>query len=431
MTMKIFISYRRAETPHEAQRIRLQLEQSFGPQSVFIDRNIPPGKEFDKYLQTELSSCDAIVAVMGRDYFRIKQKPGAAVPEEPDYVRWEIETALQMGIPVFPILVRRGSMPREADLPEALRAYTKRQALHAIEPVFDAAIDQLIKELRTLEIVARHASDAVPESIHAPQNGIATQPRPVIGDTFVWRGMAILAAIVTLSYLAGLSIAGLTEERYGEVTDPRKLLLVGFMFLNTTASITFCPVWFFKLVNVVRARLRLNVVSVKAVIVTASASLVWIGNAIFLTLATNETFVFEVFGVRLPIWINIQWGLLVAIVVALLGIWEVAVGASPPDQRSTIAIFTLHVVNCVYQVALIGWMLVSASGVSEVSVHDLALYLTACSLGTVTFGISQAWYGFFRFDGRWPLLFLSASLMATCLAIAMSSFASSFARLIL
>jgi hypothetical protein len=68
--MKIFISYRRADSLHAAHRVRMFLEQKFGTDSVFIDRAIPPGKRWEEHLDEMLSKCDGMVVLVGDDFLR-------------------------------------------------------------------------------------------------------------------------------------------------------------------------------------------------------------------------------------------------------------------------------------------------------------------------------------------------------------------------
>ena len=39
--IKLFISYRRSDSLHAAQRVRMSLQERFGDDAVFIDREIP------------------------------------------------------------------------------------------------------------------------------------------------------------------------------------------------------------------------------------------------------------------------------------------------------------------------------------------------------------------------------------------------------
>jgi hypothetical protein len=48
--MSLFISYRRSDSTHAANRVRLLLQKEFGADAVFIDREIPAGHEWSEHL---------------------------------------------------------------------------------------------------------------------------------------------------------------------------------------------------------------------------------------------------------------------------------------------------------------------------------------------------------------------------------------------
>ena len=87
---------------------------------------------------------DTVTSIVGHTRLRRLNDPR-------DYVRIEIEAALARDIPVVPLLVDRATMPREADLPEGLKALTYRQAaVIRTEPDFDVQVDRLIHSLERL-----------------------------------------------------------------------------------------------------------------------------------------------------------------------------------------------------------------------------------------------------------------------------------------
>jgi hypothetical protein len=425
--VKIFISYRRAETQQEAQRIRLQLQLEFGIDSVFIDRNIPLGQEFDKYLETELKSCNALIAVMGDDFFRTRKTRDSQSQEEIDYVRWEIETALQMEIPVFPIIVQKLEMPREKDLPDRLKAFTKKQALYAMDPAFETAIDQLIKALKAsglataqtqTSVIARQSSSKFPESVASDALKSATP-----------RLLHLWAAFLTLTIM-GWFIATYADRGEPTLASLPGYFLLGLVFSTTTVSITFSPLWFYKLVNVIRARLYLNVGSLKSVVVTCSAVSLWVTNSVFLSLATNRNFEYTFLGITLPIWSYIGMGLLGTLWLAFLAAWEVSLNSKQHRGVALILIFGSHALNCLIQVSLLYLILRSVAAGDPKTFNGLMLYLTACLCGTATFSVTLAWRDFFASNGYWSIRFLSGTLVAAWVFLTMASYSHGFATLI-
>jgi hypothetical protein len=118
--MKIVLSYRRSDAPGMAGWIYDCLSQHYGDQSVFRDvDSIPFGVDFRKHIRTELDQCNALIAIIGPRW--LGEGNHQRIHDQNDFVRFEIETALQRSIPVVPLLVEGATMPRPDQLPETLR----------------------------------------------------------------------------------------------------------------------------------------------------------------------------------------------------------------------------------------------------------------------------------------------------------------------
>ncbi len=103
----VFISYRREDAPDVTGRINDRLRQRFGEGSIFTDVDkVPLGVDFRAHLDEKLSQCKVLLAVIGRKWLAIEDDEGRKRLRAPeDFVRIEIESALQRGIPVIPLLV--------------------------------------------------------------------------------------------------------------------------------------------------------------------------------------------------------------------------------------------------------------------------------------------------------------------------------------
>src|SRR5262249_20643064 len=102
-----------------------------------------------KSAQVELSSCQVLLAVIGRQWLSLADSNGRRrIEDESDYVRQEIETALNRGIRVIPLLVDGATPPRPADLPVCLEglAYIQMMSIRP-DPDFHADLDRLINQL--------------------------------------------------------------------------------------------------------------------------------------------------------------------------------------------------------------------------------------------------------------------------------------------
>ena len=122
---KITISYRRADSDAIAGRIRDRLAGHYGEASVFMDiDNIPFGIDFREHIKTELAQTDVLVAVVGPKWLGRPGEGGRMrIAEESDPVRIEIETALQRGIPVVPVLVHGATIPSTGELPDSIKSF--------------------------------------------------------------------------------------------------------------------------------------------------------------------------------------------------------------------------------------------------------------------------------------------------------------------
>lgn len=119
----IFISYRREETAAYAGRIFDRLSGHFGEDRVFMDvDSIAIGMDFTKAIVEAVSGCDILLALIGRDWPTITDSRGRKRLDNPeDFVRIEIEAALQRDIRVVPVLVDGASLPYADDLPPSLQ----------------------------------------------------------------------------------------------------------------------------------------------------------------------------------------------------------------------------------------------------------------------------------------------------------------------
>jgi hypothetical protein len=147
----IFINYRRSDSEDVVGRIYDRLAHEFGKGSVFKDvEDILPGVDFRHALEREIAATDVMLSVIGPDWIDRTNKRRLHDPN--DFVRLEIETALNRGIPVIPLLVRRRErMPQKRHLPESLRELVYRNALLARpDPDFHTDMDRLIQGLYTL-----------------------------------------------------------------------------------------------------------------------------------------------------------------------------------------------------------------------------------------------------------------------------------------
>ena len=124
----IFISYRREDTAGYAGRVSDRLSQRFGSEKIFIDVDtIEPGEDFVEAIEEKVGICDALVALIGKDWLDCKNEGGTRRLDDPnDFVRLEVLAALSRNVRVIPVVLEGARMPRLQDLPEPLVPLARR-----------------------------------------------------------------------------------------------------------------------------------------------------------------------------------------------------------------------------------------------------------------------------------------------------------------
>jgi formylglycine-generating enzyme required for sulfatase activity len=150
--MKIFISYRRADSKYVVDRIRDRLVITFGKDAIFRDiESIPLGEDFSAVLNRETNGCDVMLVVIGLQWVSITDKNGNKRLDDPgDFTRIEVETGLiNKDILVIPVLVMGAGMPASQDIPESLRPLLFRNAISVRnDPDFDHDIERLVDGIK-------------------------------------------------------------------------------------------------------------------------------------------------------------------------------------------------------------------------------------------------------------------------------------------
>lgn len=127
----IFIGYRRDDSPGDVGRLHERLVDAFGAEQVFRDiDNLLPGVEFAKRISTALDGCRVFLAVIGPRWLDARGASGTRrLIEEHDFVRTEIETALERNIEVIPVLLGGAALPTREALPQSIRTLSDRHVL--------------------------------------------------------------------------------------------------------------------------------------------------------------------------------------------------------------------------------------------------------------------------------------------------------------
>jgi formylglycine-generating enzyme required for sulfatase activity len=150
--MDVLISYRRDDDPHAVDRLCAALKESLAPSEVFLDiDNVPIGIDFEEYLKAQVSRCRVLLAIIGPRWLQIRSENGERRLDDPhDFVRIEIQAALDRNIPLVPVLLDNTSMPSSDDLPASLKPLAKRQNWEITRKRFRTDVAALAERLKPL-----------------------------------------------------------------------------------------------------------------------------------------------------------------------------------------------------------------------------------------------------------------------------------------
>jgi len=180
----VFLSYRRDDTSGHAGRLRADIERDLPGSTVFMDiSDISPGEDFAAAIKAAIVSCDALLALIGREWLHSLRQDGAEREQE-DWARLEIKTALEHGIPIVPVLVDRASLPGARELPEDLAELARRQAIEISDGRWDYDVS------RSIAVIKRRTRGSASRRQRRPYKLAAVV------------GVAVLVALLAASYVS-------------------------------------------------------------------------------------------------------------------------------------------------------------------------------------------------------------------------------------
>jgi hypothetical protein len=192
----IAISYRRQDSSPVAGRLYDRLQAEFGKGSVFMDfDSIPYGVDFREHIKTTLQRAKVVIAIIGPEWCGGRDPSKRRIDDPTDFVRLEVASALENGIPIIPVLVDNTPMPEAKSLPAELEGLAFRNGL-----ALDTGID------------FHHHADRLIAGIHrvidppAPPPPPPAQPTPAKAEPPKRNLFPMVAAVVLLLALA--TIAG-------------------------------------------------------------------------------------------------------------------------------------------------------------------------------------------------------------------------------
>jgi hypothetical protein len=147
---RVFISYRRQDSNHVVGRIYDKLISIFGFENVFKDvDSIPLGNDFRSVINNAVKQCTAVVAVIGTTWLESQDQNGIPRLDSPsDFLRIELETAIEANIRIIPALIDGAALPDELALPKSLRPLSFRNAaVIRSDPNFHRDMERLVEAI--------------------------------------------------------------------------------------------------------------------------------------------------------------------------------------------------------------------------------------------------------------------------------------------
>jgi hypothetical protein len=203
---RIFVSYRREDSQFPTASICKTLARYFGEQSVFRDvDNIPAGSDFRSVLLQSVASSDAVIAVIGKDWLAPDAATGKARIHNPDdFVRVEIQAALDRNLPLIPVLLHPAKMPAHEELPQPIGELAFRQGVVIYpDPDFDSTSLKLVESLfRILPKIDRRGQKAL-ASLQCARRGLGAIDESVREFSSGWKLTCAAAAVAVVTAVLG------------------------------------------------------------------------------------------------------------------------------------------------------------------------------------------------------------------------------------
>ena len=157
----IFLSYRRQDAAPYARLLHFQLRERFPAARVFMDLDsIEAGLDFADVIGQAVDSCTVLVALIGRQWTTLTDEAGQRRLDDPDdFVRFEVQAALDREVRVIPVLVDGATPLRLQQLPSELHKLARLNALELSYGRYEYDAERLIELIERVLAEAPGAPD--------------------------------------------------------------------------------------------------------------------------------------------------------------------------------------------------------------------------------------------------------------------------------
>jgi len=243
--LKVFISYRRADSGPTAGRMAQFLDTTPVVNEVFLDvDDIVPGVDFEQKIQDTLARVSHVFVVIGPQWTGPADPAGTPgskrIFDPKDMVRREMRLALASGVKVVPILVDGARIPPASELPDDLKALSSVNAFELRTAHFDEDMDDLLDVL-----LGRR-----------PGRGSRWREAPLTPIGIAWRTLAgalagglLLLGVALINQLVDSESGGLvgTLQKTFRIVDDNDALglmwMIGIAVVGLGGAAPFLPRW--------------------------------------------------------------------------------------------------------------------------------------------------------------------------------------------
>lgn len=142
----VFISYRRGDTDFAAVQLYQQLASEFGSRNVFFDvDSLSMGTNFPERIRGHIAQSNAMLVLIGERWNLDR------LHVETDWVRREIEEAIDLNVAVIPVAVGKAELPEKDVLPQSLAELLEANGARLrVPPDWQGDLLRLIRGVRSI-----------------------------------------------------------------------------------------------------------------------------------------------------------------------------------------------------------------------------------------------------------------------------------------
>jgi TIR domain len=199
---RIFISYRSSDGKKDAARLAADLNERFGEQLVFYDKqDLVGGASWRDAINATLGSQPVVLVLITPDLLGAPHPEGGRrIDREGDPIRGELLTARHSGAVIIPLLTDGMQMPASHLLPAPLQFLSEAHARPLRTDDWNADLQRIVDDLRAHRIAAPAAAPPAVQPLVSPMAATA------VHGLLRWLKIGAAAVAVLLVALLGFGL---------------------------------------------------------------------------------------------------------------------------------------------------------------------------------------------------------------------------------